>query len=67
MGVAKIIEIIGSSKKSWEDAANNAVKTATKTLRNLRGVEVVGQNAVVKNGKISEYRTVIKVAFEYEV
>ena len=66
MGVAKIIEIIGSSKKSWEDAANNAVKTAAKTVRGLKGVELVRQNAVISKGKISEYRAVVKIAFEYE-
>lgn len=66
MGVAKVIEIIGTSKKSWEDAANNAVKTAAKTVRNLRGVEVISQNATIKKGKISEYRTVVKIAFKYD-
>jgi flavin-binding protein dodecin len=66
MTVAKIIEIIGSSKKSWEDAANNAVKTAAKTVRGLNGVEIVSQNGIIKNGKIAEYRAVVKIAFKYQ-
>jgi flavin-binding protein dodecin len=67
MSVAKVIEIIGNSEKSWEDAANNAIKTASETLRNISGVEIVGQNATIKNGEIDEYRSVVKIAFEYEV
>jgi flavin-binding protein dodecin len=66
MSVAKIIEIIGSSKKSWEDATNNAVKVAAKTVRGLKGVELVKQTAVIEKGKIIEYRAVVKIAFEYE-
>ena len=66
MGVAKVVEIIGSSEKSWEDAVNQAVKRACKTVRNISGVEVVGQTAKVSNGKVVEYRTVCKIVFRVE-
>ena len=66
MTVAKIIELVGCSSKSWEDAANEAVKKASKTIRNISGVDIVGQTAVVKNNGIVEYRTNIKIAFRVE-
>lgn len=66
MAVAKVIEIIGTSPKSWEDAANNAVMTAAKSVRNLKGMELVSQNAKIKDGKIVEFRAVVKLAFAYE-
>ena len=66
MGVIKVIELVGNSKKSWEDAANNAVMTAASTLRNLTGADVVGMTAVVKEGKIIEYRATVKIAFMIE-
>jgi flavin-binding protein dodecin len=66
MSTAKVIEIIGSSPTSWEDAAKNALQDASKTLRNIKGVEVLCQNAKVLDNQIEEYRTVLKVAFEYE-
>ncbi len=66
---AKIIEIIGSSRKGWEDAVKNALKDASGTLRNITGIELVSQTAKVDQSKgdsIIEYRSVIKVAFAYE-
>lgn len=66
MGVIKVIELVGNSKKSWEDAANQAVMTAAATLRNLTGADVVGMTAVVKEGKIVEYRATVKIAFMIE-
>lgn len=67
MNTVKTIELIGNSEKSWEDAARNALKDATKTIRNISGIEVVTQNANVdQNGEIYQYRTVIKLAFVYE-
>ena len=63
MKAIKIIELIGTSKKSWEEAANNAVEGAAATVEGITGVEVVGQTAKVKNGKIIEYKTTIKIAF----
>ncbi len=53
MAVARITEVIGSSTKSWDDAVNNALKRANKTLRGLTGVEVIKMNAHIENGKFS--------------
>lgn len=61
--VVKVIELIGSSRKGWQDAANNAVQDASKTLRNIKGIDMVKCTAKVKNGKIVEYRSVVKLAF----
>lgn len=64
--VYKIIEVVGSSPKSWEDAAQNAVETASKTLRELRIAEVVSFDMKVENGKVVAYRTRVKISFKYE-
>jgi len=64
MAVLKVIEIMASSAKSWEDAANTAVKTAGKTVKGIRSVYVQDMSAVVKNNKISEYRMNVKITFE---
>ncbi len=64
--VYKVIEIIGTSSKSWEDAAANAVETAAKTLRDLRIAEVVEMDMQIENGKVIAYRTKIKLSFKYE-
>ncbi|MHA1865451.1 MAG: dodecin family protein [Candidatus Heimdallarchaeaceae archaeon] len=66
ISVAKIIEVVGSSEKSWEDAINQALKRASKTVRNIRGVDVIGQKGIVKNGEIVEYRVVLKLSFGVE-
>ena len=66
MTVVKIIELVGSSDKSWEDAAKQAVKEAAKTVRNIVGVDVVGFTAKVKDGEITEYRANVKIAFIVE-
>ena len=63
MTTVKIIELIGISGKSWEDAANNAILEAKKTIENITGLEVVSQTAKVENGQITLYRTTVKVAF----
>lgn len=63
--VYRITEIVGTSKKSWEDAAANAVKTASKTLRDLRIAEVVKLDMVVEDGKVSEYRARVALSFKY--
>jgi flavin-binding protein dodecin len=63
MATLKVIELIGTSKKSWEDAANNAVKEAQETVSGITGLEVVGQTARVDNGVIAEYRATLKLAF----
>lgn len=62
----KIIELIGTSQKSFEDATQDAVNTAAKTLRGITGVDVLGQTAVVEKNKIAEYRVNVKVAFRVE-
>ncbi len=62
----KIIELVGTSKKSWEDAAANAVATAGKSLKDLRIAEVVKMDMQIKKGKIISYRTRISVSFKYK-
>jgi flavin-binding protein dodecin len=63
MATIKVIELIGTSKQSWEDAANNAVKEAKETVSGITGLEVMGQTARVENGVIAEYRVNLKLAF----
>lgn len=63
MAVARVTEIIASSKKSWEDAAKQGVERANQTLSNVEGAWVKDQSMVIKNGKIAEYRVVLKVTF----
>jgi dodecin len=64
--VYKLIEVIGTSTKSWEDAAKNAVETAAKTLRDLRIAEVVKMDMKVQGGKVQAYRTRVLLSFKYE-
>jgi len=64
--VYNVVEIIGTSKLSWEDAARNAIETASKTLRDLRIAEVVKMDMKVEDGKITEYRTRVMLSFKYE-
>lgn len=66
MSVAKIIEVVGCSDKSWEDAVHQAIKEASKTIRGIRGVQIVSQTAVVENNQIKEYRTTVKLSFAVE-
>jgi flavin-binding protein dodecin len=56
-----VIELVGTSSTSWEDAANNVIKEASKHLRELRVAEVV-----IRNGKVEAYRTRLKLSFKYE-
>ena len=63
MTTIKVIELIGTSAKNWEDAANSAVKEAQETVKGITGLEVVAQTAKVTGGEIVEYRTNVKVAF----
>jgi hypothetical protein len=63
--VYRITEIVGTSKKSWEDAAANAVKAASKTLRDLRVAEVLKLDMVVENGKVAAYRARVALSFKY--
>jgi dodecin len=64
-GVYSIIEVVGTSAKSWEDAAKNAVETAAKTLEDLRIAEVVKQDITLENGKVALYRTRLNISFKY--
>ena len=64
--VYKVTEVIGTSAKSWEDAARNAVETASGTLRELRIAEVVKMDVKIENGKVLEYRTRLQLSFKYE-
>ena len=63
--VYKVIELIGSSEKSWEDAARKAVERASKTLEDLRIAEVVSQDLKIENGKVTAFRTKINLSFKY--
>jgi flavin-binding protein dodecin len=64
--VYKVIEIIGSSPKSWEEAAKTAVELTGQHLRDLRVAEVVEQDLVITDGKVEAYRTKLKVSFKHE-
>ncbi len=64
--IYKVIEIIGTSPNSWEEAAKNAVETAGKTLKDLRVAEAVEFDLKVEDGKVSAYRTKMKISFKYQ-
>ena len=64
--VYKITEVIGTSTKSWEDAAQKAIETASGTLRDLRIAEVVKQDLKVEQGKVRAFRTRLLLSFKYE-
>ena len=64
--VYKVIELVGTSEESWEKAAKSAVDRASKTLRDLRVAEVVEQDLVIEKGKVTAYRTKVKVSFKFE-
>lgn len=61
--IASVIELIGESTESWEDAVNNAVEAAAKTVQHISGVEVLNLTAVVKDGQVSKYKADIHLAF----
>jgi len=63
--VYRVVEVIGTSTQSWEDAAKNAVETAGLTLRDLRVAEVVKTDMTVKDGKVQTYRTRVLLSFKY--
>ncbi|MGH8801680.1 MAG: dodecin family protein [Casimicrobiaceae bacterium] len=65
-GIYRIIDVVGSSENSWEDAARNAVETASKSLRDLRVAEVVKLDVKVENGKVLAYRARLQLSFKYE-
>ena len=65
MSVYKIVEIVGTSPKSWEDAAQKALATAAKSLEELRVAEVVRQDVTVEKGKITTFRVRLNLSFKY--
>lgn len=64
MALLKVIEIMASSEKSWEDATSAAVKTAARTVKGIRSVYVQDMSAVVKDNNITEFRVNVKITFE---
>lgn len=65
--VYKVIEIVGTSSQSWEDAAAHAIATASKTLRDLRVAEVVKQDVTIgDDGSVEAYRVRLQISFKYE-
>jgi flavin-binding protein dodecin len=62
----KIIELVGTSEISWEDAAKNAVATASKSLRDLRVAEVKELDLKIEKGKVAAYRARLELSFKYE-
>jgi hypothetical protein len=67
VGTYKIIELVGTSKVSWEEAAKNAVETASKSLRDLRVAEVKELDMKIEGGKVVAYRARLGLSFKYEV
>lgn len=65
-GIVKVIELVGSSTSSFSDAVRNAVRTASETIRNIQGVDVISSNATVQNGEITNYKVNVKIAFLLE-
>jgi flavin-binding protein dodecin len=65
-GIYRVIEVIGTSTVSWEDAAKKAVQTAARSLRDLRIAEVVKQDMKVENGRVAAFRTRVLLSFKYE-
>ena len=66
MPVVKVVELVGQSENSWEDAVRQAVQAAAKTVRNIRGVEVKNWTGDVENGRITGYRADVHIAFMVE-
>lgn len=65
MTVYKVIEIIGTSTNSWEEAAKEAVERASETLEDLRIAEVTAQDLKIENGKVVAYRTKVSLSFKF--
>lgn len=66
MAVLNTIELEGVSSESWKDAAEEALREAAKTLRNIRRMDVLGTSAVVDENAVTEYRTQVRLLFEVE-
>ena len=66
MSVLKVIELMGQSEKGWEDAAQQIVKEASKSVKNIRSIYIKDISAQVKDNHLVEYRVIGKVSFEVE-
>jgi flavin-binding protein dodecin len=66
MSIYKVIEIVGTSENSWEEAAKNAVERASKSLEDLRVAEVTSQDMKIENGKVVAYRIKVSVSFKFK-
>lgn len=64
--IAKVVEIIGTSDQSWQQAADNALAEAKKTIKHISGIQVGEMSADVQDGEVSGYRTTLKIAFAVE-
>lgn len=64
--VYKVVELVGSSEKSWEDAAKKAVETAGKSLKDLRVAEITKMDMKVENGKVVAFRSRVSLSFKYK-
>lgn len=64
MAILKVIEILSSSEKSWEDATAKGVAKASKTIKNIKSAFVQSQSVTVEAGKVKEYRVNLKLSFE---
>ncbi len=64
MAIVKVIEVLSSSTKSWEDATSRAISKAGKSVKNIRSAYVQDQSVTVKNNKVKEFRVALKVSFE---
>lgn len=63
----KIIELVGTSSSSWENAATNAIETASKSLKDLRVAEITKLDLKIENGKVTAYRARVNLSFKYEM
>jgi flavin-binding protein dodecin len=64
--VYKVIELVGTSTKSWEDAVQGIIATASKSIRDMRIAEIKELDVRLENGKIAEYRAKVRLSFKYE-
>jgi len=64
--VYKVIELVGTSTLSWEDAAKSAVETASKSLRDLRVAEITKLDMKIEDGKVAAFRTRVSLSFKYQ-
>ena len=65
-GVYRIVDVVGVSRTSWEDAGKRAVETAAGSIRDLRVAEVTKMDMTVENGKVSSFRTRVSLSFKYD-